>query len=97
MLDFYVYILECNDGSYYIGHTDDLARRIDQHRSGKGSGYTSTKLPVDLIFAAPAGSREAALIFEQKIKKWTRKKKEALMQGDWLKITMLAKKKFNLI
>ena len=94
MQDFYVYILKCSDGSYYVGHTDSLARRLDAHNSGKYPGYTSTRLPVELVYATTAETREAALIFEMKIKKWSRAKKEALIKSDWAKIMELAKKSF---
>jgi predicted GIY-YIG superfamily endonuclease len=94
MQDFYVYILKCSDGSYYIGHTDDLPRRIDAHTSGKCPGYTSTRLPVQLVYSATAESREAALIFERKIKRWSRQKKEALIAGNWGMVSELAKKEF---
>ena len=49
MLPFYVYMVRCRDGSYYIGHTDDLERRIAEHNCGMTSGYTTTRLPVQLM------------------------------------------------
>jgi predicted GIY-YIG superfamily endonuclease len=45
---FWVYLLECSDGSYYTGQTDDLERRVAQHEIGACGGYTATRLPVRL-------------------------------------------------
>jgi predicted GIY-YIG superfamily endonuclease len=50
MLDFYVYILKCNDGRYYTGHTDNLEKRIAEHQAGSYECYTSTRLPVKVIY-----------------------------------------------
>ena len=83
MLDFYVYILKCNDGSYYTGHTDDIERRLSEHVAGVIKCYTSDKLPIELVFMENFPSRYEALCAERKIKKWTRKKKEILIKGGW--------------
>jgi predicted GIY-YIG superfamily endonuclease len=71
------------DDSYYTGHTDNLDERIAKHESGETEGYTSTRLPVRLVFSEQFPTREEALISEQQIKRWSRKKKEALMRRDW--------------
>ncbi len=47
---FYVYILKCNDDSYYIGHTDNIEKRIAEHDSASYPGYTQTRLPVKLVY-----------------------------------------------
>ena len=47
---FYVYILECSGLSYYVGHTDDIEKRISEHQMGKYSGYTSRRLPIKVAF-----------------------------------------------
>jgi predicted GIY-YIG superfamily endonuclease len=67
MLDFYVYILQCADGSYYTGHTDNLEKRIAEHEQGMGSGYTAKRLPVRIIFSQSFASRAEALEAEQKV------------------------------
>ena len=96
MHDVYVYILKCSDGSYYVGHTDDIATRIDQHKESKLlNSYVSKRLPFELVFVDCVPSRADALAFEQQIKKWSRKKKEALIQGNWEKISLYVKKKFE--
>jgi len=92
---FFVYILRCSDGSYYVGHADNLEKRIWEHRLKKYDGYTSARLPIVLVFAQTFTSRDEARAAEFKIKKWTRKKKEALIKQDWNEISLLAKKQFE--
>jgi len=95
MNDFYMYILKCKDNSYYIGHTDNIEQRISEHYKNKFPCYTSKRLPVKLVFLQTFGTRDEAFIAERQIKKWSRQKKEALIGGDWNKISLLAKKKFK--
>jgi putative endonuclease len=90
---FWVYILRCADDSYYIGHTDNLEQRIAQHHSGEYTGYTSTRHPLQYVWSQEFDSREAALAAERQIKGWSRKKKEAMMRGDWAEVSRLAKSK----
>lgn len=85
-----MYILRCSDSSYYTGQTDDLENRMQQHDSGQ-HGYTATRRPLELVWQGKFETREAALIFEQQIKGWSRAKKEALMAGDWDRVQQLAK------
>jgi tRNA/rRNA methyltransferase len=82
-MSFYVYILRCADGTYYSGHTDDLEQRIAQHHSGEVQGYTSDRRPLEYMWSAEFGTRAEALSAEMQIKGWSRKKKEALIAGDW--------------
>ncbi|NLY71102.1 MAG: GIY-YIG nuclease family protein [Clostridiales bacterium] len=65
----YVYILECNDGTFYTGWTTDLGRRIEEHNSGKGSKYTRGRLPVKLVYYEVFDYKSDALRREYKIKK----------------------------
>ena len=90
---FWVYILRCADGSYYTGHTDDLGNRIGQHSTGAFGGYTATRRPVRLVFAQECPTRAEALAAELQIKGWSRKKKEAMMQGDWMTVNRLSRGK----
>jgi predicted GIY-YIG superfamily endonuclease len=92
-MSFWVYILRCADNSYYTGHTDNLEKRIAEHQAGEVEGYTSTRLPVVLVFSEEFPSREEAKACERRIKGWNRKKKEALIRGDWAEIFRLARKK----
>ena len=92
-MSFWVYILRCADDSYYIGHTDNLEQRIAQHHSGALGGYTATRKPVELVFAQECVTREEALRAEQQLKGWSRKKKEAIMRGDWTAVNQLSRGK----
>lgn len=94
-MTFWVYILHCADGSYYTGHTDNLEKRMGEHQTGACGGYTAERLPVELAWSQECAAREEALAAELQIKGWSRKKKEAMMQGDWGKVSQLAKKDFT--
>jgi putative endonuclease len=88
---FHAYLLRCNDGSYYAGHTDDLEHRIAQHETGALGGYTAKRLPVVLVWTDSFQTRDDAFLVEHKIKGWSRAKKEALIAGDWETISKLAR------
>jgi predicted GIY-YIG superfamily endonuclease len=88
---FWVYILQCADGSYYVGHSDNLEERFQQHQSGTLGGYTKARRPVRLAYSAEFPTRDEAFAAEHQIKGWTRKKKEALMRGDWEELRRLAR------
>jgi putative endonuclease len=79
----WVYILSCSDGTYYTGVTNDLDRRISEHQSGKHEGYTSARLPIHLAYSIEIERPLDAIMIEKKIKRWSAKKKEALMKGDF--------------
>jgi predicted GIY-YIG superfamily endonuclease len=81
-MPFYVYILECSDGTYYTGHTDNLDHRMAQHSDGTGSRYTSKRRPLKLLWAPDCQTREEAWELERRLHGWSRAKKEALMRGD---------------
>ena len=83
MNEFYVYILTCSDGSYYTGHTDNMDKRFAEHKAGAFDGYTSTRLPVKLVYMEMFHTRDEAFIAERKIKGWSRRKKEILIQKGW--------------
>ncbi len=89
-MSFYVYILKCSDGSYYTGHTDDLEKRLAAHERGEIPGYTSRRRPVSLVFADVFPSRDETFRVERQIKGWSRRKKEALIRGDWERLALLA-------
>jgi putative endonuclease len=93
MKPFWVYILRCADNSYYTGHTDNLELRIGQHQTGACDSYTAKRLPVQFIWSQECATREEALSAELQIKGWSRKKKEAMMRGDWNEVSRLAKSK----
>lgn len=89
-MTFWVYILRCNDGSYYTGHTDNLEKRIAEHQLGLCGGYTESRRPVAVVFTEGFMTRDEALSCEQRVKGWSRKKKEAMMRGDWSEVSRLA-------
>ncbi len=86
-----MYILRCSDGTLYVGHTDDLERRVAQHESGELGGYTALRKPVALVFSEEFPSRDDALTRERQVKNWSRAKKEALVAGDWRSLSRLAR------
>ena len=94
-MSFWAYMLHCRGGAYYTGHTDDLEKRISEHQGGLIEGFTSARLPVELVWSQEFPTRIEALEAEQRIKGWSRKKKMALIRGDWDEISMLAKAGMN--
>ena len=88
---YYVYILRCADGSYYTGLTEDLEIRLAQHEMGELPGYTQNRRPVQLVFSNEFTSMDDAIDRERQIKGWSRAKKEALIAGDWERLTELSR------
>ena len=72
---FYCYILECSDGTFYTGWTNDPERRVAQHNKGKGARYTKTRRPVRLVYLEEQTDKIAALKRERAIKALPRKRK----------------------
>ena len=89
----FVYILRCNDGSYYVGSTRDLENRVDKHNAGFYGGYTARRRPVELVHSQEFGRIEDAIAAERQIKGWSRAKKEALMHGDFGALKALSKRR----
>ena len=79
---FVTYMLRCGDGSYYVGHTDELEPKLAQHQAGTADEYTTTRQPVELVWSAPFADRDAAFAAERRLKGWSRAKREALIVGD---------------
>ena len=77
----YMYILECTNGCYYTGSTNDLERRIEQHQNGEGANFTKKYLPVKLVYFEEFHRIYEAFFREKQIQGWSRKKKEALIKG----------------
>ena len=91
---FFVYILQCQDGSYYTVHTDNLENRLYQHQNKIiPNCYTSTRLPIKLMHSEALKTREEALIAEKQIKGWSRRKKEALFRQDWNSLSKYASRR----
>ena len=87
----YMYILLCNDGSYYTGSTNDLERRMEEHFSGQGSNHTKKHPPVKLLYYEEFQRIDEAFYREKQVQGWSRKKKEALINGQYEKLPELAK------
>jgi putative endonuclease len=90
---FWTYMLRCSDGSYYVGHTDNIEKRIAEHKFRKYCDYTSRRCPIEVVFCQQMPSREEAFALERKLKGWKRAKKEALIAGNWPLIKKLANEK----
>ncbi|HEX2792604.1 MAG TPA: GIY-YIG nuclease family protein [Candidatus Paceibacterota bacterium] len=76
-----VYLLECADGTYYIGSTTDLARRLKEHNGPNGAKYTKARQPVVVRYAEQAPDRSSAQAREAALKKLSRAEKRALMEA----------------
>jgi putative endonuclease len=80
----YVYILKCSDNTYYTGITNNPERRIEEHNSGiNKTSYTFTRTPVEMVYSERFTNFDLAIKWEKRIKDWNRKKKEALINGNW--------------
>jgi putative endonuclease len=78
----FVYILRCKDQSLYTGITNNLQRRLNEHRQGKGGYYTNSFKALDIVYQEEQPTKQEALKREAQIKGWTRNKKLALIKGD---------------
>src|SRR5690606_5255116 len=86
-----MYILECADGSYYVGSTKYLKLRIEQHQSGNGANHTRKRLPVKLVYFEEFERIDWAFYREKQVQKWRREKKEALIYGNKKDLPELAR------
>ncbi|MBL7917634.1 MAG: GIY-YIG nuclease family protein [Bacteroidia bacterium] len=88
----YVYILKCSDDSYYTGITNNMELRLLQHETGiNPEAYTFSRRPVELVFIEMFNNYNLAIEWEKKIKKWSRNKKEALINSNWEKLKEFSK------
>lgn len=77
----YTYILQCGDGSFYTGWTNDLEKRLKAHKEGKGGKYTKAHQPVSLVYYETFPTKEEAMSREWHIKQLTRKEKLSLIEN----------------
>ena len=77
----WLYILECADGSYYVGSTRDLDTRVNQHNAGEGCAHTAKRRPVRVVYAQEFDSVVEAFYAEREVHGWSRAKKKALIEG----------------
>jgi putative endonuclease len=87
----YMYILECADKSYYTGSTKYLELRLQQHQNGEGANHTKNRLPVKLVYSEEFDRIDDAFFREKQVQGWSRRKKEALINGQFDKLPLLAK------
>ena len=90
MQQYFVYILKCYDGLFYVGHTDNIEGRISAHNNKTYGGFTAKRLPVEVVYVEKFDSRDDAFHAERQIKGWSRAKKKALIESDWKKIVLLS-------
>ena len=91
-----VYMLRCADGSFYTGVTRrPLEERIGEHNRGALGGYTAARRPVQLVWSQEFHRVADAIAAERRIKGWSRRKKLALIDGDWARLKQAAKKDFK--
>jgi putative endonuclease len=88
---YFIYILECSDGSFYVGSTSDVDARLDTHQSGNGPAYTARRLPVRLLYSESHSTLQSAICRERQLKRWSSAKKAALVAGDRAHLHELSK------
>jgi putative endonuclease len=92
MKRYYVYMVFCTDGTYYVGVTNNLERRLNEHNFGLDPDcYTFSRRPVVLAFSQEYGEILQAIAAEKKLKGWSHAKKRALARGDWAMVQALSK------
>ncbi len=94
----WIYILECADGSYYIGkyQGEMLETRLWEHNNGKHpDAYTAKRLPVEIVWSEWFARYDDAVVCERKLKGWSRAKKEALIRGDEAALKAFSKRGFK--
>ncbi|GAA2150748.1 GIY-YIG nuclease family protein [Nocardioides koreensis] len=87
----FTYILECADGTLYVGSTRSLELRVAQHVAGQGSAYTRCRLPVRLVWSHQFENIGEAFWFEKKVQNWSRAKCRALIEGRYEDLPALAR------
>src|SRR5688572_2373495 len=87
----FMYILECSDGSYYVGSTNNLELRLLQHQNGEGANHTKKRLPVKLVYYEAFNRIDKAFYREKQVQGWNRKKKLALINNHFSLLPHLAK------
>ncbi|MFH1670455.1 MAG: GIY-YIG nuclease family protein [Patescibacteria group bacterium] len=89
--DYYVYIVRCKDGSYYTGITNNVGLRINEHNKGiHPKSYTYSRRPVRFVYSSHFNDVWEAISWEKQIKRWSRKKKEALIYEEYEKLESLS-------
>ncbi len=88
---YYVYIVRCSDGSFYVGVTNNVELRGNQHNEGADhQAYTFSRRPVELVYSEVFKEIVQAIAWEKQVKRWSRAKKQALIEGKWDVLHLLA-------
>ena len=86
----YVYILQCSDGCFYTGMTNDVERRLFEHNTSAQRSYVSIRKPLKLVWVSDELGIQDAILLEKQIKGWRREKKIALINGEYDKLPELS-------
>jgi putative endonuclease len=96
MRTYYVYMLQCFDGTYYVGVTNNVDRRFYEHTSGHDpGGYTFSRRPLLLVHVSEFSNPSDAIDFEKRLKGWSHRKKRVFAQGDWTNLVQFSKTAHN--
>ena len=87
----FVYILQCSDGSFYVGHTNDVAARERVHNEGFGPRYTANRRPVHVVYSERHETLEDAVARERQLKRWSGRKKAALVDANRASLKLLSR------
>lgn len=93
----FTYILQCADGSFYVGSTRNFVARLEQHRAGTGAQYTRRRRPLTLVWAGEFERIDEAFGFEKQVQGWSREKRIALIEGRWDDLPELSKKRRKVV
>lgn len=89
---YYIYTLRCSDDSFYVGSTYNLRDRVHAHNVGRGSAYTSKRLPVRLLYTEAFNTQTEAVRRERQLKRWSAGKKQSLISRDVESLKRLSKR-----
>ena len=92
-MQWFTYILLCSDNSFYVGHTENLMKRIEVHNAGQGAIYTKNRRPLALVYSVTHSSKAESITREQQIKRWSKAKKQALTDGQLEALHTLARRR----
>jgi len=80
---YYTYILLCSNRKYYVGHSKDVSKRIKRHLNGSGAAFTKQNKPIMILWSPYFSKEDEAIKREKQIKRWSRLKKEKLINSEW--------------
>jgi len=90
---YFVYILRCNDSTFYVGSTNDVVMRVARHNEGRAATYTAILRPVALVYSEEFPEQLSAMRRERQLKGWSHQKRDALVNGDSVQLKQLSKRR----